>query len=1546
MNPRLVFLLFCGVIIPELGNTQLFLRARRTSDLTIPYCPPGYYWTPDGLIEARAPLLKREPLRVLINATGDTIVMKFLRPSPSTKLEGYILGYGSSFYSKQYIPFPENGKPFVTEIEAEPKYLISVQPVQPVHPLLTLRKYCAASQITRQKPLHLVVGTLTPTSVLLSWGILIKSQKSGILMNDCLEDRMYTVRYKENEKKNWLFQSCPTTETVIDKLKPDTIYEFGVKDKDDRTWSNRVIHKLETYSEKGNTKIRKPSLPEKQIPVYVDRKENKVIFKKSQPGWNETHKLPSYPKTTQPPTVTETKSVPTRVLKGSFKPSASATTFHEKPQPTLGNGVYAEHQQEIFTSIKSDLPGLSNTNQASTEPQPETSATELHDIPDLPENLLASSEPEMEHPESRSHDRSTLSANPQATPEVKLESPLDKIYTTRNLPEAPQVTVEPEKEASVSTPYDRSELPENQEATNEPESETVLYKSYIIPALPKTHEATNEPESETILSKSYIIPGLSKTHEATDEPDLKTPVHKSHDTSALPTSQHAAKELELEIPVHKTPETSLSPELMHVSYSADMEMPIQKTYNTLVITEKKTLIPKTNNILVITGTMQATNEPNLETPVPQNHVTSDLSDIQEAPTGTHHSDIPNNSKQNYTHLLPEEIPALTETPQRNDMSSTSAKGDLTSSLPGPSAIPHTDIPNKPKPTNSLPKGAGIQALTETPQQQSDNIVMSAKDDVTSASSLSGPSAIPHTDIPNKPKPTNSLPKGAGIQALTETPQQQSDNIVMSAKDDVTSASSLSAPSTTAHTEMPSKPKPTPPLALPEATMVHKETQQESEKSASSDKDGVAQGLPALKEATQEPAKLLTPFSEHQRAIIAPNGTPQSDIPNESKTTYTFVLPEEILALTETPQQNDNHTTSAKDDVANSLPDPHGTPPSEITIKPLPPYALVMPEEIQAPTETKQESDKSTVSTEEDMISTLPALNESFQEPVRPQTSLPEKPSPVIAANETLPEYYKSVASSLPEGSGTTKAYFETSSPKANDTQEMLQTNLVQSNKDQGSSKPRKPVSDPGVTALGYDQQLQAPQKPKSPDTSVIPITSLASSEKLEERPIIAATEKHQDVAAAPKKIRQKTENNKPSRRPELVKSVTGSVISANQASIHPSTARNRATRPPFPRHPFISRGTPKQTQPPKPNANTRKPLPPNQIPGKPGIKETTLRPIQSSSTVRSPSKPVVNPTKGKVKEQGTETTAPSADITSTDPPAIFSSTPTSLTDMMGESRYIAPHVVFMPKNETDPCSITDTVKYFPDTEASHQNISTPPQQPPSNLTVITVEGCPSFVILNWTEANNDTATEYIVKSMVNGTAPGKGISIQVTNQTHSAVENLMPNTSYVFQVTPSNILGQGPPSNQVEFNTESADPRVSEYISVGKDAIWTEIRFKSDTYSECHGKQFVKRTWYKKFVGVQLCNSLRYKIYLGDSLGGTFYNIGDQSGFGEDHCQFVDSFLDGKTGRQLHPDQLPNKQGYYRSVRQEPVHFGEIGGNTHASYVHWYECGTTIPGKW
>ncbi|XP_072252771.1 target of Nesh-SH3 isoform X5 [Leuresthes tenuis] len=294
--------------------------------------------------------------------------------------------------------------------------------------------------------------------------------------------------------------------------------------------------------------------------------------------------------------------------------------------------------------------------------------------------------------------------------------------------------------------------------------------------------------------------------------------------------------------------------------------------------------------------------------------------------------------------------------------------------------------------------------------------------------------------------------------------------------------------------------------------------------------------------------------------------------------------------------------------------------------------------------------------------------------------------------------------------------------------------------------------------------------------------------------------------------------------------------------------------------------------------------------------------------------------------------------------SIFRPLPASEVDIMGKKRFVAPHVIYKTDKKPDePCSITSSLAYFPDEEASDQNVTGPPRTAPSNLTVVTVEGCPSFVILDWEKTDNET-TEYEVISTTTG-PNGQEVSILTTNQTHTAVENLTPESSYEFKVTPKNELGSGPSSDPVTFSTESADPRVSEHAS-GKDAIWTQFPFKSDAYSECNGKQFVKRTWYRKFVGIQLCNSLRYKIYLSDSLTGKFYNIGDQTGYGEDHCQFVDSFLDGRTGTQMLADQLPSRSGFFRAMRQEPVSFGEIGGKSHATYVGWYECGTPIPGKW
>ncbi|XP_077393654.1 target of Nesh-SH3 isoform X5 [Festucalex cinctus] len=341
---------------------------------------------------------------------------------------------------------------------------------------------------------------------------------------------------------------------------------------------------------------------------------------------------------------------------------------------------------------------------------------------------------------------------------------------------------------------------------------------------------------------------------------------------------------------------------------------------------------------------------------------------------------------------------------------------------------------------------------------------------------------------------------------------------------------------------------------------------------------------------------------------------------------------------------------------------------------------------------------------------------------------------------------------------------------------------------------------------------------------------------------------------------------------------------------------------------------------------------------KQGDKESILKPF-----------PLVTSKPKHERRQQTTTTTPllnSSRFDMNENSSIFRPLPASDVDIMGKKRYVAPHVIYKTDKKPDePCSITSSLTYFPDEEdGSDQNVTAAPRIPPSNLTVVTVEGCPSFVILDWQKSDNETR-EYEVVSTAKG-PNGEEVSIlTTTNQTHTAVENLKPESSYEFKVTPKNELGTGPSSEPVSFNTESADPRVSENVS-GKDAIWTQFPFKTDAYSECNGKQYVKRTWYRKFVGIQLCNSLRYKIYLSDSLNGKFYNIGDLSGYGEDHCQFVDSFLDGRTGTQLFAHQLPSRPGYLRALRQEPVSFGEIGGKSHVTYVGWYECGTPIPGKW
>ncbi|ELK34818.1 Fibronectin type III domain-containing protein 1 [Myotis davidii] len=301
----------------------------------------------------------------------------------------------------------------------------------------------------------------------------------------------------------------------------------------------------------------------------------------------------------------------------------------------------------------------------------------------------------------------------------------------------------------------------------------------------------------------------------------------------------------------------------------------------------------------------------------------------------------------------------------------------------------------------------------------------------------------------------------------------------------------------------------------------------------------------------------------------------------------------------------------------------------------------------------------------------------------------------------------------------------------------------------------------------------------------------------------------------------------------------------------------------------------------------------------------------------------------------------------------ISSFPEEEFDLAGKKRFVAPYVTYLSKDLSAPCSLTDALDHF-QVESLDEIIPTdmrkndlPPQHAPRNITIVAMEGCHSFVIVDWDKATpGDVVTGYLVYSASYEDFIRNKWSTQASTVTHLPIENLKPNTRYYFKVQAKNPQGYGPISPSVSFVTESDNPLLV-VRPPGGEPIWIPFAFKHNPdYTDCHGRQYVKRTWYRKFVGVILCNSLRYKIYLSDNLKDTFYSIGDSWGRGEDHCQFVDSHLDGRTGPHSYIEALPSIQGYYRQYRQEPVRFGNIGFGTPYYYVGWYECGVSIPGKW
>ncbi|KAM7066250.1 target of Nesh-SH3 isoform 15-T15 [Acridotheres tristis] len=1318
MMSRFVCLLFCGYIALNLGNTQ------------------------------KLPRVKRQSLKVQINATDDTVCMRYLRPSQSTKLEGFVLGYGSNFFSNQYIPLPSEGKNYITELDAEPRYLVSVRPSR----VSNNKKSCSGRNKT-QKPLQLVVGTLSPTSVFLSWGILVNPQHDWTATSNCASDRFYTVRYREKGKdKKWVFQLCPATETVIDNLKPNTPYEFGVKDNaEDSIWSKTLNHKTVLSSKKVNGQLQ-------NMYKLVPNSQTQIILSDNK------------------------KLVPVTIIKQIIQ----NRTQSKAPGSSSLPGAILVHLI---------VPGL-NQSQQKLPP-----LLTIDDIPQASRKKLAKNETgvwpaESKTPEVQEISPQSLPAQAEKThgPEDFKSTPKPKLVQTQNILASNEIQLLP----SGSRIPDAPKSPLTELATQSP-----ALKSISLPSA-ETREMEMAFEEKQTVSSGSKPPGTMEVQPTRSDLGERKPLSSRFTTSGMPKMppiSAATKRAELELTSSASRETT----------RMATRRPRPKSTTPSPLATQQTVMASYDFLHVIS--------------TPQTSTSAKMSERETATPGSGLKITSHPTMETRGSTI-----AFDENQHISSRSETSGIQEM------PSAVPVSEpITLRIEPPRSSIAPKETQRVPSKPKTSPKPHIPQAKDVLESITLR--PDRVKPTIVPREPQHVPSKPRTSLSPEVPRTRPTSKDTY-----------------------HRPSKPKTSPSPRVPPTRASQKESRRVPSKPRASPSPDVSHTKSALKEPQHIPFKpRATPIPDapYRKPEILPSF-------DERGTTMIPHIPERTKATLAPTEKEFIHTkrkTTERPRVPYTKPAIYPTTPQPIITK----------------SSTATGRSRATMAPKETLLI-----------PSKPKTSVgPEVPQTKPAPRATHLGSINLVTVHVVDGSkitlGPNETYHISPRPKIGQATEMPWFDTAPHKTRLTSARPKP--SDRLQTRPAFSKTTLAPARTKAPGLPkwIVPTTDYLYTPEATARPI--------DMGVK--------------RPPEYVDTW--------QKPISVTTS-------PGPQHPPIP--------PARPTQMRRKPLPPNTVTGKPG---SPAKPAGPTSPVRT----------GTLHKTPTAFATPEYYVDAT----VFSSSPTSETDSSGKPRYQAPHVKYMKKDDDVPCSITSSLEHFPQEEVSSKEEPTrPPQNPPTNLTVVTVEGCPSFVILDWEKPDNDTVTEYEVVSTENGGTDGeKEKSIITTNQTHSTVENLKPDTSYEFHVKPRNPLGEGPSSNVVAFSTESADPRVSEPISMGKDAIWTEIPFNSDTYSECKGKQYVKRTWYKKFVGVQLCNSLRYKIYLSDSLTGKFYNIGDQRGHGEDHCQFVDSFLDGRTGQQ---EDLPVKDGFFRAVRQEPVKFGKIGGETQINYVRWYECGTSIPGKW
>lgn len=137
---------------------------------------------------------------------------------------------------------------------------------------------------------------------------------------------------------------------------------------------------------------------------------------------------------------------------------------------------------------------------------------------------------------------------------------------------------------------------------------------------------------------------------------------------------------------------------------------------------------------------------------------------------------------------------------------------------------------------------------------------------------------------------------------------------------------------------------------------------------------------------------------------------------------------------------------------------------------------------------------------------------------------------------------------------------------------------------------------------------------------------------------------------------------------------------------------------------------------------------------------------------------------------------------------------------------------------------------------------------------------------------------------------------------------------------------------------------------------WTPSDFVATAFSNgCSGGQKLVKynPTYKKWVGAELCSPTRYKLFLGETKDGGYYEIGDTGGSGQDHCELVNpSFtllneddITSGTCKTCNLDYDPSDARtpypiYARGAMGTPFTLEQWRQSIDTSF--WYECGVSI----